>query len=153
MAPHDPSLAERLLAARTLRGLTQTQLAQRLHLTHSSIAHFERDGREPSLRNLRHLAQALDISADYLLGLSTEIDGGNYTTAFMHQLGLLSFEEQELVMDFARLILQRRSRHTPLFGPLQMSHQTNQAVPAVAIMLTSTMQDPTPSGDPPCAAE
>ena len=59
---------ERLIAARELAGLTQTQLAEKLDTSQRAIAHWERD--KVSLRpdQLTALAEALRVTADYLLG-------------------------------------------------------------------------------------
>ncbi len=67
--------AERLRDARErLRGLTQTQLAEKTGLPATSISHFENpEGtRKPSFDNLRRLANALDVTTDYLLGRSND---------------------------------------------------------------------------------
>ncbi len=45
----------------------------------SAIAHFEADRRKPSFDNVRALARALKISADYLLGSDAS------TTAFRNE--------------------------------------------------------------------
>lgn len=58
----------RLRAAREQRGLNQGELAQRSGLQASAISHFETGTRKPSFDNLRRLADALDITTDYLLG-------------------------------------------------------------------------------------
>ena len=39
----------------------------------SAISHFETGNRKPSFDNLRRLADALDVTTDYLLGRVTEI--------------------------------------------------------------------------------
>jgi transcriptional regulator with XRE-family HTH domain len=104
-----PPFAERLLAARALRGLTQVQLSARASLDATAISHFEREERGPSMNNLRRLAQALDVTTDYLLGISEAADGGKHTMALMEQLGRLSFDEQGLVIDFIGLVIRRRS--------------------------------------------
>lgn len=67
--------AERLRDARErLRGLTQAQLAEKTGLPPTSISHFENpEGtRKPSFDNLRRLANALDVTTDYLLGRSND---------------------------------------------------------------------------------
>jgi transcriptional regulator with XRE-family HTH domain len=104
-----PPFAERLLTARALRGLTQVQLGARASLDATAISHFEREERGPSMNNLRRLALALDVTVDYLLGLSEVADGRTHTTALMDQLGKLSFDEQGLVIDFIGLVIRRRS--------------------------------------------
>lgn len=59
---------ERLRSARELRGLSQSQLADRSGLQPSAISHFEQDRRSPSFDNLKRLANALNVTTDYLLG-------------------------------------------------------------------------------------
>lgn len=59
---------KRLKKAREMRNLTQNELGQKAGLPPSSIAHFETESRKPSLANLRRLANALEVTTDYLLG-------------------------------------------------------------------------------------
>lgn len=73
--PSRKVFAERLRDARErLRGLTQAQLAEKTGLPSTSISHFENpEGtRKPSFDNLRRLANALEVTTDYLLGLSND---------------------------------------------------------------------------------
>jgi transcriptional regulator with XRE-family HTH domain len=58
----------RLKEARELRGLNQAEVAGRAGLQVSAISHFETGNRKPSFDNLRRLADALDVTTDYLLG-------------------------------------------------------------------------------------
>jgi transcriptional regulator with XRE-family HTH domain len=62
----------RLISARQRRDMSAVQLAKASRIDTTQISHFERDAREPSAGNIRKLAVALDITADYLLGLSLE---------------------------------------------------------------------------------
>ena len=66
---------ERLRTARDKRGLNQGDLAKRAGLQASAISHFETGTRKPSFDNLRRLADALDVTTDYLLGRVNELDG------------------------------------------------------------------------------
>lgn len=59
---------ERLRSAREYRGLNQGALAQKAGMQPSAISHFETGTRKPSFDNLRILADALDVTTDYLLG-------------------------------------------------------------------------------------
>jgi len=59
----------RLKIARKKRGMSQSVLAHVSDLQPSAISHFETGNRQPCLRNLAKLALALNVSADYLLGL------------------------------------------------------------------------------------
>jgi transcriptional regulator with XRE-family HTH domain len=66
---------ERLRSARDKRGLNQGDLAKRAGLQASAISHFETGTRKPSFDNLRRLADALDVTTDYLLGRVADLDG------------------------------------------------------------------------------
>ena len=71
MGPSSPTprdFAGRLRAARELKGLSQAELAAKARLQPSAVSHFETGRRAPSFENLRGLADALDVSTDYLLG-------------------------------------------------------------------------------------
>ena len=65
----------RLKHARLVRGLKQEELAERMgHVcVPSMISNYETGTRTPGARNLLDLADALDVSADYLLGRSDEM--------------------------------------------------------------------------------
>lgn len=67
-------LGERLAATRTQKGLTQEELAQRARLPRQAVSRLER-GERDHIRSdvLIRLAQALEVSADYLLGLTADI--------------------------------------------------------------------------------
>lgn len=62
-------LGKRLREARERRNMTQAELAEVLGLVVSAISHFETGSREPCVRNLKRLALALGVSADWLLDI------------------------------------------------------------------------------------
>ena len=95
----------RLRAARKHRRLSQGELAGRSGLQASAISHFERTDRKPSLDNLRRLAEALNVSTDYLLGRTTEMHGASTHPYSLHRHYVgLSSEHQEVLEEFARLL-------------------------------------------------
>jgi len=49
--------------------MTQDQLTARLNISSGQVSKWERNEQEPSASNLRALAKALAVSADYLLAL------------------------------------------------------------------------------------
>jgi transcriptional regulator with XRE-family HTH domain len=61
---------DRLRAAREMRSLSQSELAEKAGFQPSAISHFETGGRSPSFDNLKRLADALSVTTDYLLGRS-----------------------------------------------------------------------------------
>ena len=57
---------------RTIRGLTQVQLAQQMGITQNYLSLIETDSRTPSHAKIKELAKYLQISEDALIFLSTE---------------------------------------------------------------------------------
>jgi transcriptional regulator with XRE-family HTH domain len=60
----------RLRAAREMRELSQLDLAERARLQQAAVSLYESGTRRPSLRNLRRLSEALEVTTDYLVGRS-----------------------------------------------------------------------------------
>ncbi|HEY0026780.1 MAG TPA: helix-turn-helix transcriptional regulator [Allosphingosinicella sp.] len=102
----EDQFGERLIAARDARRLTQTELAQKAGLQPAAIGHFERNRRKPSFANVRALAKALNVSSDYLLGRSSEMEGA--TTAFRGE-EQLSDADREHIQMMIDLMRKRRS--------------------------------------------
>jgi transcriptional regulator with XRE-family HTH domain len=72
LLPNFPKiLAERLKQARLCHKLTQTQVGHRAGMPPAQVSHYE-NGVRPTVDNLRKLAAALDVSTDWLVGLSNE---------------------------------------------------------------------------------
>lgn len=62
--------AERLKAARVTKGIKQREAAEYLQITTRSYQQYEGGVRRPSFEALAALAVYLDVTTDYLLGLS-----------------------------------------------------------------------------------
>ena len=60
--------ADRLREVREKLRLTQAEVGERSGLQAGAINHFEAGRRSPSFDNLKRLADALEVSVDYLLG-------------------------------------------------------------------------------------
>lgn len=65
-------IGDRIREARNSKGLTQKQLGDLSATSEITIRQYEIGKREPRAEQLCLIAKALDISADYLLGLSPE---------------------------------------------------------------------------------
>ena len=74
-----------------------------LDLKPSSIAHLEGGRTLPGLPNLFHIAQALEISTDFLLGLEDTLNHqeDRTLTALVQAHTLMSPDDRELVLRFA----------------------------------------------------
>lgn len=95
----------RLQAMRTLRGLSQSELAQKAGLQPSAISHFENERRSPSFDNLKTLSNALDVSTDYLLGRveNPQLAGGIADQLFRHA-EKMSDDDLETLTSFAKML-------------------------------------------------
>ena len=63
------TFAERLKELRKGKGYTQEFLGQMMGYNKSAICDWETRGKEPKFDTLIHLADNLDVSTDYLLGV------------------------------------------------------------------------------------
>lgn len=102
------SFPRRLRAARECRRLSQEELARRAGLQASAISHFETRSRRPSFENLWRLAEALNVTTDYLLGRASEMQIRPLAMAWLDQrYAELSAERQQIVADFVVMLAQR----------------------------------------------
>lgn len=61
--------SDRLAELRKKRGLTQQQIAEQIGIKQNSYSDWETGKNEPNLKNVVKLANILDVTADYLLGM------------------------------------------------------------------------------------
>lgn len=62
------TFGDRLREARNKRGLTQLQLAEKAGTSKEMISFYERDRGYPQVLTLSYIADALEVTTDYLLG-------------------------------------------------------------------------------------
>jgi transcriptional regulator with XRE-family HTH domain len=98
----------RLKAARELRELKQNELAEMAESPPSSIAHFEAGSRKPSFDTLRRLANALEVTSDYLLGRVDEPGLSETADPLYRNIRKLSNKDREFVKDFLEMLTKRR---------------------------------------------
>jgi transcriptional regulator with XRE-family HTH domain len=98
---------ERLRAARDLRGYSQGALAERANMPPTSIAHFESGSRKPSFDTLRRLANALEVTTDYLLGRVDQPELAEAGDPLFRDVGKLSGRDRELAKDFLEMLAKR----------------------------------------------
>lgn len=67
------SLGKNIRKARKLKRLNQREAAELMNLAPSTWSLYESGNREPPVTTLRTICETLDVSADYLLGLSEEM--------------------------------------------------------------------------------
>ena len=118
---------DRLKKSRLLRNMTGREVAQAMNVTPPTYSGWEHGKREPSLDNVAKLCQLLDVSADYLIGISEDPDSKVVRiqssmpsiTARLNReldpLADLTTIERQLVLDYARKLIAARPR--PVEGP------------------------------------
>ncbi len=66
------SLGNRIKSAREETGITQEELAENVGISRAAIARYESGEIEPKIKNLVAIAQRLNVTTDYLLGLEIQ---------------------------------------------------------------------------------
>lgn len=97
----------RLRAARALRGYSQGVLADRAKMPPTSIAHFESGSRKPSFDTLQRLANALEVTTDYLLGRVDQPSVAEAGDPLFRDVGKLTGRDRELAKDFLKMLAER----------------------------------------------
>jgi len=70
--------AQRLKAIRELRRHSQASLAEQLNVAPQQIYRLETGKHSPTSETVIQLAQLLDVTTDYLLGLSDDMNGRRF---------------------------------------------------------------------------
>ena len=66
---------DRIIKLRKFYGYTQQEAADKIGVPRSTLANYERGGREPDIRNMAMLARFYKVSIDYLLGFEELYEG------------------------------------------------------------------------------
>jgi transcriptional regulator with XRE-family HTH domain len=101
---------ERLREARKLRGYNQEELATKAGMPASSVAHFEGGTRKPSFESLRRLANALEITTDYLLGRADDPEMAQAGDPLYRDVAKLTGNDREIAKDFLKMLAERSAR-------------------------------------------
>jgi len=101
---------ERLKAARELRRWNQGELAEKASMPPSSIAHFESGSRKPSFDTLRRLANALEVTTDYLLGRVNDPALAQDSDPLFRDVSKLTGNDRELAKDFLKMLAERNKQ-------------------------------------------
>lgn len=102
---------ERLRTVREqLRKWSRAELAERAKLPPSSIAHFETGSRKPSFETLRRLANALDVTTDYLLGRVDSPERAEAGDPLYRDIGKLTGSDREIAKDFLAMLAERSEK-------------------------------------------
>lgn len=86
---------------RLAQGLTQEELASKLHISRSRIGMYETGSRQPDFETLELIADFFNVDTDYLLGRSNKTtylpeSSGYYTNPETAEIAQQIFENKEL---------------------------------------------------------
>ncbi len=98
---------KRLRDAREMRDWSQNDLGTEAGLPPSSIAHFETGSRKPSFDTLHRLANALEVTTDYLLGRVDQPNVAEDGDPLFRDVSKLTGHDRELAKDFLKMLAER----------------------------------------------
>lgn len=108
--PKQALFTARLQQMRKKRNLNQEELAQKSKLASTAISHFESGSRKPSFENLRKLADALEVSIDYLMGRTDNISSSQaIDVEIFRDYENLTDDDRELARDFMARLAKRNT--------------------------------------------
>ena len=106
-----PTFQDRLRAARQLRNLSQSELAEKADLQPSAVSHFETGRRSPSFDNLKALSEALQVTTDYLLGRVAEPGMmGAVTDKLFRHAENMSSDDLDTLTGFAEMLTKKAAQ-------------------------------------------
>ena len=108
--PPSERFPARLKAARELREWNQGELGIKAGMPPSSIAHFESGSRKPSFDTLRRLANALEVTTDFLLGRVDDPLLSEAGDPLFRDVGKLTGRDRELAKDFLKMLADRKQK-------------------------------------------
>jgi len=128
IAMHFP---ERLTALRKQKGLTQTQLAERVGVAVLQIRRYEAGSSQPTLDVIRRLAVALAVSSDMLIFDKDERAPANGLLYQFEAINQLTQDEQAIVREVLEgLIIKYQARRWDSARPPLTPRQAGQEMPA-----------------------
>lgn len=66
------SLGNRIVTARLKKGMSQWDLALKTGIHQTTLSRFENGSRRPGYSQIKKLAEVLDVSSDYILGMEVK---------------------------------------------------------------------------------
>jgi len=139
---HDPEMGNRnIFKARTARGLTMDQLAERTGISQSQLSRFESGKREPRVADLMKIAEALDVPPESLLPVKPhpgrEEQPAKTPDPPLDGLLLAIFAEFGLQQEQAEFLLRSLQEAADRSGPEPLDHESVKALRELARSLVA----------------
>lgn len=95
-AMNKQAIGSKICTLRKQLGMTQKQLAEKLHVTDKSVSKWERGVSYPDLELMENIAEALGITLGELLGIEENTERNSVACTFQ-ELSVISAEEKSLL--------------------------------------------------------
>lgn len=106
-------IGKRITKTRTELGLSQYKLADLAHLTQQQVSYAERGYRGLRCDNLLSMANALNVSTDYLLtGQITERDFSKMLSDIQCDMDDLNPEQRAIICELIKLFVKENKMHS-----------------------------------------
>lgn len=110
-------IAERIVAAREAKGVTAKELASKIGVSQSRLSNWENATNSVHADYIYMIASILDVSADYLLGISDARTPELSEITFAANTGIsledLSEESQNKILDFIKFMRAQEKADEP----------------------------------------
>lgn len=93
------SIGKKLKKHRTEKGITQSQLAENTGIYQKNISDYEADLVTPSILMIKKIAEALDLSLDYLLSDDAHIIKDKRITRASKEIDKMRDEEKKYILE------------------------------------------------------
>ena len=116
-------VGERIRKVRKLAGLTQRELAERIHMSQSYIADMERSRHNPSLSALKLIADALQVDVAEFVGNGVTIQETGMTSDEIDLLmtyRLLSDDNKKFAKTMVYKLVPNKARYSNSPPPIMM---------------------------------
>ncbi len=100
------TLGERISFLRDNMEMSQTELAEKIDITPMTLAKYTKDKNEPRSSTIAKMAQALNTSADYIVGLTSDYSPSKSNDEVFSE----NKREQSLLFSFRKLSEQDKIR-------------------------------------------
>ena len=110
------SFGNRLLHVLEDKNITQKQFSETLNIAPSTLNGYINDYREPDFSILRKISTILEVSTDYLLGLTNHFQIRSpeqltdIETKFINTFRLLNNEQRELLIEQEKLMFKQNTK-------------------------------------------
>lgn len=120
MNKENDSFGNRLKQALLKLDIKQRELADKINIDETKISRYIKNRAEPSISTVAKIAKALNVSADYLLGLKEEMTPIHENDPWAEDIQIikdsyttLSLEERYAIIQLVRAMRRDKDGHRP----------------------------------------